>query len=381
MSTPVCIGIIGCGNISDAYFEGAKRSRLLHVKACADLRAQAAHEKAARHGVQAMTVDALLADPQIEIVVNLTVPLAHAGVAMQVLQAGKHVYLEKPLAARAAEARALLDEAARCGLRIGCAPDTFFGASHQACRAAIDAGRIGTPVGGSVAVLSHGMEAWHPNPTFFYQRGGGPILDLGPYYVTQLVNLLGPVHSVTAVATIGNPQRTIASQPLAGQRFDVEVPTLVNGVLRFASGANVALSASWDVWRHERPGFEIYGTEGSLAGTDPNFFGGVPRISLRDGPWEPLPIDAHPFGAPNHTTNSGQRVANYRPIGLVDMAIALREGRPHRASGQLAMHVLEVLEAFEQSSIDGRHVRIGQAVERPRAVPPGADESALVAQA
>jgi len=188
------------------------------------------------------------------------------------------------------------------------------------------------------------------------------------------------VHSVVAVATIGNPQRTVASQPLAGQRFDVEVPTLVNGVLRFESGANVALSASWDVWRHDRPGFEIYGTEGSLAGTDPNFFGGAPRITRRDGPWEPLPIDAHPFGVPNHTTGGGERVANYRPIGLVDMAIAIREGRPHRASGELALHVLEVLEAFERSSVDGSAIRIEQPVRRPAAVPLGEGEAVLVGE-
>jgi len=229
-------------------------------------------------------------------------------------------------------------------------------------------------------VLSHGMEHWHPNPAFFYQRGGGPLLDLGPYYVTQLVNFLGPVRSVTAVASIGNAQRTIASAPLAGQRFDVEVPTLVNGVLRFESGANVALSASWDVWRHERPGVELYGTEGSLAGCDPNFFGGAPRVSARDGAWEPLPIDGHPFGAINHKTNDGKPVANYRPIGLVDMAIAIREQRAHRASGALALHVLEVLEGLLTASIEERHVRIEQPVQRPSAVPKGEGEDVLVGE-
>ena len=184
MNTPtpsVALGLIGCGNISDTYFSGAARSQRVHIKACADLRPEAAAAKAAQHGVQAMSVEQMLADPEIQIVINLTVPLAHAAVARQVLAAGKHVYLEKPLAADFADAQAMLADAAQRGLRLGCAPDTFLGAGHQACRAAIDAGRIGRPIGGAVAFLAQGLESWHPNPAFFFAHSGGPMHDMGPY--------------------------------------------------------------------------------------------------------------------------------------------------------------------------------------------------------
>ncbi len=372
---PVIVGVIGCGNISDAYFNGAKTSRLIRIKACADLRLEAAQAKAAAHGLQAMTVEQLLADPEIEIVINLTVPNAHAPVSQQILAAGKHVYLEKPLASDFNDAKAMLAAAAAKGLRVGCAPDTFFGGGHQACRAAIDAGRIGTPIGGSVAVMSHGMEAWHPNPEFFFKRGGGPMHDMGPYYVTQLVNLLGPVARVTAVATIGNATRTVTSEPLKGQVIGVEVPTHVNGTLQFANGANVTMTASWDVWGPPRMQLDIYGTAGTLQGVNPNFFGGEPQVCGADGQWQPLDLSPHPFSANNGTTKAGAPIANYRIVGVLDMAMAIRQQRPHRASGELALHVLEVLDAFERSSVEGRHITIATPCERPAAVPLGADES------
>jgi predicted dehydrogenase len=375
---PTTIGIIGCGNISDAYLNGAARSALIGVKACADLMPEVAQAKAAEHGVQALAVDALLADPEIEIVINLTVPLAHAGVSRQIVDAGKHVYSEKPLAARFDDARALARAAAGRGVRVGCAPDTFLGAAHQACRLAIDAGRIGRPVAGAAAVLSHGMESWHPNPEFFFKRGGGPILDVGPYYVTQLVNLLGPVDRVAAQASTGSPTRTVTSAPRSGQVIEVEVSTTVNGVLSFANGANVVLSASWDIWKHRRLPFEIYGTEGSMLAPDPNFFGGEPMITERDGDWQPLDISRHPFGVPNRALRSGAKVADYRIIGLLDMAAAIRRGRPHRANGDLALHVLEVLEAFERSSVEGRHVVIDTPCERPAPLPLGSGDEVFL---
>ena len=377
----VALGLIGCGNISDAYFTGAARSALVYIKACADLRPEAAAAKAAQHGVQAMTVEQLLADPEIQIVINLTVPLAHAAVGLQALAAGKHVYLEKPLAADFADAQAMLADADRRGLRVGCAPDTFLGAGHQACRAAIDAGRIGTPIGGAVTFLSQGLESWHPNPAFFFAHGGGPMHDMGPYYLTQLVNLLGPVSRVCAVASIGNPTRTVTSQPLAGQVIEVSVPTTVNGVMQFASGANVSISTSFDVWAHQRPHIEIYGTDGSLQGVNPNFFGGSPQWAGRDGQWQPLDITAHPFHLDNHSLRSGARVANYRMVGLIDMAVALQQGRPHRASGAMALHVLELMDAFGRSSAEGRHVTLQTAAPRPAPVPLGADESVFLSEA
>ncbi|UUZ67731.1 Gfo/Idh/MocA family oxidoreductase [Polaromonas sp. P2-4] len=227
---PISIGVIGCGNISDAYFTGAARSELVRVKACADLNHAAAQAKAGQHGVAAVSVEQLLADPEISIVINLTIPRAHAPVALQILDAGKHVYLEKPLAATLTEAR--VDGARRCqGFARRLRTRYLFGAAHQACRRVVDSGQIGKPIGGSVAVLSHGMETWHPNPEFFFKPGGGLILDMGPYYIAQLVNLLGPVARVAACTTIGNATRTVTSEPLNGQVIQVEVPTTMNGVL------------------------------------------------------------------------------------------------------------------------------------------------------
>ncbi|MEM7025907.1 MAG: Gfo/Idh/MocA family oxidoreductase, partial [Pseudomonadota bacterium] len=328
------VGVIGCGNISDAYFKGSARSDLIQIKACADRVPQAATSKAETYGVAAVAVDALLADPEIEIVLNLTVPLAHATVSREIIDAGKHVYSEKPLAARFDEGQELMRTGTERGLRIGCAPDTFLGASHQACRTAVDEGQIGHVVAGTASMLSHGMEHWHPNPAFFFQPGGGPMLDVGPYYVTELVQLLGPVERVTAQTSIATPTRTVTSEPRSGEVIDVAVPTTVNGVLSFASGANVAITTSWDVWKHRRLPFELYGTEGRMLIPDPNFFGGEPQVSTHDEAWRPLDISAHPFGIANRTLSSGREVADYRIIGLLDMACALRTGRSHRASAR-----------------------------------------------
>jgi predicted dehydrogenase len=372
------IGIIGCGNISHSYLKGAARSELVRVRAVADVRMEAAHQKASEYGVQALTVDQLLADPDIQIIINLTVPLAHAPVSLQIIDAAKHVYSEKPLVTRHAEAEALMLAAAAKGVRVGCAPDTFLGAAHQACRRAIDAGRIGRPIAGTAFFATHGMEHWHPNPEFFFKRGGGPMLDIGPYYVTQLVNLFGPVTRVAAQTTMGSATRTVTSDPLKGSIIEVEVPTTINGVLSFANGASVTVTTSWDVWKHTRVPFEIYGSEGSMLVPDPNFFGGEPMVTERDGDWTPLDISAHPFGKPNRRLNSGTEVADYRIIGLLDMAAAVRANRRHRTSGELAMHVLEVLDAFERSSIEGRHVMIESPCERPEPLPLGNGEEVFM---
>jgi predicted dehydrogenase len=197
---------------------------------------------------------------------------------------------------------------------------------------------------------------------------------MGPYYVTQLVNLLGPVSRVTAQASTASRLRAITSEPLAGQTIAVEVPTTVNGVLSFANGANVSLSHSWDVWKHSRLPLEIYGSEGSMLAPDPNFFGGEPKVTQRDGDWTLLNIGAHPYGEPNRVTRTGAHVADHRIIGLLDMAAAIRSGRPHRVSGALALHVLEVLDAFERSSLEGRHIVIETPCERPEKLPLGSGE-------
>ncbi len=378
---PVKLGIIGCGVISDAYLKGAGRSKLVAVKACADLLPAAAAAKAADYGIEAVAIDALLDDPEIEIVINLTVPLAHAEVSLRAVEAGKHVYSEKPIAATLTEGRELAAAARAKGVRLGSAPDTFLGAGHQAVRRALDAGRIGRVVGGAACFATHGMETWHPNPVFFYKRGGGPILDIGPYPVTQLVHLLGPIESVTAQTSRAFVTRTVTSEPRRGEVIEVEVPTTVNGALAFANGANVALTVSWDIWKHTRLPIELYGTEGTLLNPDPNFFGGTPQLSERNGDWQDLPIEAHPFGVANRQMRSGAWVADYRILGVLDMAQAIAEGRRHRANGDLALHVLEVLAALERSSLEGQRIRIETICERPEPVPLGSDEAVFVSSA
>ena len=290
---------------------GAARSQLVRIKACADVRPEAARGQgrtARRAGDERR---ALLADPEIEIVINLTVPAVPCRRAQQILAAGKHVYLEKPLATRFADAKPL------CGpprpRACGWVARRTLSSAPRTRHAAPDRRRsIGRPIGGAVAVLSHGMESWHPNPAFFYQRGGGPIHDVGPYYITQLVNLLGPVARVSAGATIGNPRAHRHQRALAGQTIDVEVPTMVNGTLEFAQGANVTMSPSWDVWSHRRAPIEIYGTEGSLLAADPNFFGG-----------EPTSAGATAHGKPGHLHPSLWREQPDDPRGPPWPTIAL----------------------------------------------------------
>jgi predicted dehydrogenase len=318
----------------------------------------AAEARAAEFGLPATSIEALLADPEIEIVVNLTIPKAHMEVSLRALAAGKHVHSEKPLGVRAGEAKALLERASERGLRVGCAPDTFLGGSHQTCRKLVDEGAIGRPVAGTAFFMCPGHESWHPNPGFYYAPGGGPMLDMGPYYITALVNLLGPVEQVAGMTARARDQRTIGSQPLAGQDIEVEVATHVAGTLRFVSGAVVTIAMSFDVPQHRHAPIELYGTEATLLVPDPNRFGGAIEIG-RNKSWSERSVE------------HGYADGNYRIIGVADLAHALRSGRAHRASGALAYHVLEVMEAFELSADRGSHVTIASRPERPAMLPTG----------
>jgi predicted dehydrogenase len=354
----VGVGVIGCGNISSAYLTAARKFPVLDIVALSDARMEAAEARAAEFGHAACTVDEVLADPAVEIVLNLTVPTAHVEVGLKAIAAGKHVYSEKPLGVALAEARRLVDAADRRGLRLGCAPDTFLGGAHQTARALVDEGLIGRPVGGTAFFMCPGHERWHPNPGFYYLAGGGPMLDMGPYYITDLVNLLGPVASVMGTATRMRSERLVTSAPQAGARIPVDVATHVTGVLRFASGAAVAVTMSFDVARHRHVPLEIYGEQGSLIVPDPNHFGGRIEYATASEDWREIPI-RHAYAD-----------ANYRSLGLADMAQAIRSGRAHRASGALALHTLEVMEAFQASSDAGRAVEIWSRPERPAPLPP-----------
>ena len=350
---PVGIGIIGCGNISAAYLKAARNFPVLDIRALADRRAEAAEARGAEFGIPAVSVEALLADPAIEIVLNLTIPAAHVEVGLQILAAGKHAYSEKPLGIDFADATRLTDEAKRLGLRLGSAPDTFLGGAHQAARAFLDEGHLGQPIGGSAFFLCPGHERWHPDPAFYYKTGGGPMLDMGPYYITDLVNLLGPVARVAGLSPEPRRQRAITSQPRHGEVIEVEVPTHVAGALQFRSGAVVTMAMSFDVAGHKHLPLEVYGTEGSLIVPDPNHFGGDLSFLPKGGEWRSLPVE-EPYAD-----------GNYRSLGLADMAAALRQDRPHRANGDLALHVLEVMEAFGRSNETGRFVEIDTRLERP----------------
>jgi len=372
---PVKLGIVGCGVISDAYLKGAARSDLVKAVAVADVLPDAARTKAETYGVRALSLEEMLADEEISIVINLTIPAAHAEVNAAILAAGKNVYTEKPFAMTFAEAMGTMAAAEAAGLRVGCAPDTFLGGGHQSVRRLIDAGRIGTVTGGAATFATAGAEIWHPNPFFFYQPGGGPVLDIAVYPITQLINGLGPVASVVAHASKPRAVRKVGTGPHAGADIKVEVFTTVNAVLDFESGANVALTASWDVWKHGRPPIEIYGTEGTIQNPDPNFFGGPVLISKEAGDFEDALMADLPFSEPNREVRNGRMVADYRMVGVFDMACAIRTGRPHRASGNLALHVMEVMEGLEKAAVEGRRVAMETRCERPAPVPFGAGEA------
>ena len=355
------IGFIGTGNISSAYLRAITGHEtmagfpVLDIQGLADMRPEASEARAAEFGLKSMSIDAMLADPEIQLVVNLTIPRAHVEVGLKCLAAGKHVYSEKPLGINFAEGRKLLDAANKAGLRIGSAPDTFLGGSHQQARAVVDSGALGQIVGGTAFFQCPGHEAWHPDPAFYYDIGGGPVLDMGPYYITDLVNLLGPVARVSAMSSRLRNQRLVLSEPKQGQIMDVKVDTHVTGSLGFANGSVVQVGLSFDVPAHKHVPLELYGTDASLIVPDPNFFGGDVEIRQRgrDETWTPVPV-TQPYAD-----------GNYRSLGVADMATGILDNRPHRANGDLALHVLEVMEAFEIASREGRTIDIKTPVERP----------------
>jgi len=358
MTQATNVGIVGCGNISGIYLEAGTKWDILNIVACADIDLVRAQAQAAKYGIpKACGVAELLADPSIDIVINLTVPAAHAEVALAALAAGKSVYNEKPLALDREQAKQMLELAREKGLRVGCAPDTFLGGGLQTCRKLIDDGVIGEPIGASAFMMSHGPEGWHPNPEFFYQPGAGPMFDMGPYYLTALTTLLGPVRRVTGSTRVSFPERVIGSAPLRGQVIKVNTPTHIIGVLDFAAGAIGTIVTSFDVWSSELPRMEIYGSKGTLSLPDPNTFGGPVRVRLAgEQSWSEVPITL------GYTENS-------RGLGVADMADAIRTGRTHRASGQLAYHVLDLMHTIHDASREGRHIDMTSSCELPEPLP------------
>ena len=358
-SSPLRVAVVGCGFISDIYFQNLLTFSGVQLVACADLNRDQASRAAEKYGVGlVLTPEEAYAHPDIDLILNLTIPAAHAEVALAALRGGKHVYNEKPLALALEDAAQMTRLAAEHGLRIGCAPDTVLGAGLQTCRELVESGVIGEPVAATAFMANHGHESWHPNPDFYYQPGAGPLFDMGPYYLTALVNIMGPVVRVSGMARASFEKRTITSQPRAGEEVQVNTPTHIAGQLAFEGGAIATLITTFDVWGSNLPLLEIHGTLGSLSLPDPNTFGGPVRLRRpgHETPWEDLPI-TRPYQD------------NSRGIGLADLLSAADRGVPHRASGHLALHVLEIMHRTLESAEAGQPLQIEGTVERPAALP------------
>lgn len=350
------IGIVGCGDISGIYLTNLKNMfKEVEIIGVCDLIPERAQKAADTYAIPKIYKDmyALFADPQVDIVLNLTRPYEHYGVSIEALKAGKNVYSEKPLAATLEEGKKLVALAEEKGLLIGGAPDTFLGAGIQTCRKLIDDGVIGVPVGASAFMVCRGHEGWHPDPEFYYKHGGGPMMDMGPYYLTALVSLLGEINTVSGMTHISYPQRLITSQPKAGTIIDVDVPTYVTGMMNFQSGAIGTIFTTFDVHSAQVPRIEIYGSKGTLSVPDPNTFEGPVRLYTPEtGEYKEIPL------LYDYEENS-------RALGLADMAKAIQSKRDFRASSKVTYHVLEVMSAFERSSKEGKHIIIESRVERP----------------
>lgn len=364
MTDPVRIGLIGCGTISPAYLRAAQTFRDLEFTACADINPEASAATSAKFGIPKVSVDRLLANDEIEVVLNLTIPAVHAELNESALDSGKHAYCEKPFGLQVDEGKRVLELAQSSGLRIGCAPDTFLGGGHQTVRYLIDNGEIGKPVAATAFMMSHGVETWHPSPVFYYKKGGGPVFDMAPYYLTAMVNCLGPISRVSAITGQAFDERTITSQPHAGEVIQVEVSTHASASLEFESGTIATLCMSFDVWAHRHPNIEIHGTKSSMLVPDPNGFGGKVLVADLGRGWR-------------ERTHTHGYTENMRSIGLADMCRGIRTGRPHRANGDLAFHVLEVMAAMDKSSSNGEHVTIESRVSRPAPLPIGLEHGEL----
>ncbi|HEY8703140.1 MAG TPA: Gfo/Idh/MocA family oxidoreductase [Gaiellaceae bacterium] len=339
------VGLVGCGVIAKTYAEGAAAFDSFSVDACADSDPERAEALGSGHGLEVMSVEGLIASPDIDVVLNLTPPDAHAAVVGGALAAGKHVYTEKPLTTSVTDARELLASAGQRGLRIGCAPDTFLGSAYEAARELIARGDIGEPLGATATMLVGGADTWHPNADFFFRAGGGPMLDIGPYYLTAIASLLGPFASATGFAETPTPERTLAVGPRAGERFSVDVPTYVTAALRLASGALATLTVSFESRGQYESRMTVHGTEGALSLPDANKFEGELRVSKARGEWTVVP----------YVSRGPQETRGY---GLHEMLEAVRDERPHRASGELGLHVLETATAVLRSAEEGRTIDV-----------------------
>jgi predicted dehydrogenase len=356
MRSPARVGIVGCGVISRTYAANNAAFDTFDIVACADLETARSAVIAADFGLEAIGVDELLRSDAIDVVLNLTPPAAHASVTRAALEAGKHVYSEKPLGTTVEEARDLADLAESCSLCLGCAPDIFLSGAYQKARALLDDGAIGEPLAVSAAMLSGGQETWHPDPDIFFRDGAGPLLDMGPYYVTAIVSLLGPVRRVAGFASTFVRERIIEIGPRRGERFTAETPTHISSMLELSSGATAMLVATFESPGHYASTMLVHGSEGELALPDPNGFNGRMQIRRRRGDWKAV-------------TYPSRGDADARGLGLHDMVEAIADERAPRASARLATHVVDVARSILDSCDTGTAVVVGSTAERPAAAP------------
>ncbi|MFB9375984.1 Gfo/Idh/MocA family protein [Kineococcus gynurae] len=366
MNSPLRVGIVGAGNISGQYSASFAKLPQLQVQAVCDLDPARAQALADAHGARVSSLEDLLAAADVDAVLNLTLPSMHADVARAAIGSGKHVYGEKPLAMTVADGREVVKAAAAAGVRAGCAPDTVLGTGVQTARKLLEDGRIGLAHSATAFMTTPGHERWHPSPDFYYQPGGGPLLDMGPYYVSSLVHLLGPVRRVVGASARPQDRRTIGSGPRAGEQFPVTIDTHITGILEHENGALSTLIMSFDTWAAQLPRIEVYGTEGTLSVPDPNMFSGP--VQLYSAETAPAPGAEGPdenwvdVGELAGFVNSG------RGYGLADLALSLAEGRAHRASDELALHVLDIMESVQAAADARSSVELTTSCARPALV-------------
>ncbi len=360
------IGIIGCGNISDTYFESQKIFKNINIIACSDIIKELSDKKAKQHKVKSCNVDDLLCNKDIDIILNLTIPSAHKEIIIKSIKNGKHCFSEKPLAINFKDGLKIKKISNENNLLVGCAPDTFLGAAGQKARSLIENNEIGNIALGTFNIMSHGMEDWHPNPDFFFKKGAGPVFDLGVYYISQLINLNGSIKTVNASSGTVSKERVITSQPRYGEKISVETPTTLMGVLEFNNKSKINFFCSWDVWKHSHSFIELYGLGGSMIIPDPNFFSGDIFISKKNDKWSKINNDKMLLGIPNKTDNDGLRIANYRGIGLSDMVDAIINKRKPRCSLDFSLHVLEVMEKIIQSAETNTPINLTSKIDKPQ---------------
>ncbi len=359
------IGVIGCGNISDTYFESQKIFNNLNIIACADLIKDLADQKASQYNIKSQSVDELLKNEDVDLILNLTIPSAHKEIIIRSLESGKNCYSEKPLAINFSEGLEIQKISQNNNLFVGCAPDTFLGAAGQKARELIEKNTIGKIVLGTFNIMSHGMEDWHPNPDFFFKPGAGPVFDLGVYYITQLINLNGPIKNVNALSGTASNERIITSKARFGEKITVETPTTLIGTLEFHNNSKIQFFCSWDVWKHKHSFIELYGLDGSIIIPDPNFFSGNILLSDKNNEWKKINNDKMLLGLPNKIDNDGIKIANYRGIGLSEMINSIKKNNKPRCSLDLSLHVLEVMEGIIKSSETKTEINIITKPDRP----------------